>query len=656
MGKLLWKPSPELVTQANMTRFIDFVNRKYERKIQNYWQLHTWSTEKIVDFWAAMWEFADIISSHSYDSVVDDMRKFPGARWFPGARLNFAQNLLRYRTDHCAFVFEGETRKTRRMTYAELWSNVAAVATWLRRMGIRVGDRVCAYMPNLIETVVGMLAATSIGAVWASCGAELGPATVLDRLQEIKPKVMFTADGYFYGGKTFNTLPNAEEVAKGIPSLGKVVVVSYVGGDLEVGDKSNFVRYDDIISSERRSEIRFEQLPFDQPVFIMFSSGTTGKPKCMAQGVGVLLSHLRDLMLDTDLKRDDKITYIASPSWMMWNWLVSSLAVGSTILLYDGNPNFPDWGTMWRLMQDEEITIFGCSASYINFLRRVDAKPGMTYDLSSLREISQTGSPLSAEGFEWIYREVKQDLHFNSITGGTDLNSLFACGNPTLPVYAGEVSAPSLGMKIRAYDENSNPVIDQQGELVCEAPSPSMPLYFWNDPKNEKYREAYFNFYQPARKNVWRHGDFIIVHGDTHGITFLGRSDNILKPSGVRIGSAEIYSVIEKFPEISDSLAVGQSWKGDQRVILFVKLGPGSSLTRDLKSKLTQALRDNASPRHVPALILEAPDIPYTFNMKKVESAVRNIINGKPVANRDAIANPGSLDYFVKVLPELQRD
>jgi len=656
MGKLLWKPSPELIAQSNMNRFIAFVNKRYGLNIQDYRQLHGWSVERIPDFWGAMWEFSGIIASQGYDKVVDDLGKFPGAKWFPGARLNFAQNLLRYGDDHYVFIFRGETQRTRRMTYAELYNQVAALAKWLRRQGVRPGHRVSAYMPNLTETVVAMLAATSVGAVWASCGAELGPAAVLDRLGQIEPKILFTADGYFYGNKVFNTLPHAERVVEGVPSLEKVVVVPYVTERPDIGNIPNCVLYNDIISSEKETEIRFEHLPFDHPVYVMFSSGTTGKPKCMVQGVGVLINELKDLMLHADLKREDRITYITTASWMMWNWLVSSLAVGATIVLYDGNPNYPDWGTMWRLIQNERISIFGCSASYINYLRTVNAKPGKTYDLSSLREISQTGSPLSAESFEWIYREIRQDLQFNSISGGTDLNGGFACGNPMLPVYAGEVSAPELGMKINAYDEQGNPIVDQEGELVCEAPSPSMPLYFWDDPENRKYKETYFSFYQPAGKNVWRHGDYIIIHSDTGGITFLGRSDSVLKPSGVRIGTAEIYNVLETFPEIADSVVVGQDWKGDQRVILFVQLAPGQSLTEDLKSKIKQSLRENASPRHAPALILETPSIPYTFNMKKVESAVRNIMNGKPVANRAAITNPESLEYFERVLPQLETD
>jgi len=654
MGKLLWKPSAEHIKKANMTRFIDFVNKKYSLKISSYFQLYNWSIENIPDFWAAMWEFGKVICSRGYEKVVDDLNKFPGAKWFIGAKLNFAENLLRHRDNHTAFIFKSENQKTAKITYSELYNQVARLAKSLREIGVAPGDRVVAYMPNLIETATAMLAATSIGAVWASCGAELGVSAALDRLGQIEPKVLFTADGYWYKGKTFNILANVERIAKEIPSLKKVVVASFTEDKPDISNIPHSVHYDAFLSEEKHPQIRFEQLPSEHPVYIMFSSGTTGKPKCMVQGAGgILINHLKELMLHTDLKREDTIMYITSCSWMMWNWLLSSLAVGATIVLYDGNPCYPDVDAMWRLVQNEQITIFGCSASYINFLRSQNVRPCKDYDLSSLREISQTGSPLSAEGFEYVYEAIKRDLHFNSIAGGTDINGCFTAGSPTLPVYAGELQSPALGMKIKAYDEKGNPVIDKQGELVCEAPAPSMPLYFWNDSNNEKYLDAYFKFY--PNKNVWRHGDFIIIHGDTGGITHCGRSDAVLKPSGVRIGTAEIYNVVEKLPEIADSLAVGQDWKGDQRIILFVKVAPGHRLTEALKDKIRKSLRENASPRHVPALIVEVPDIPYTFNMKKVEIAVWNIIHGKQVINRDALINPESLNYFEKILPELQK-
>ncbi|MCK4477093.1 acetoacetate--CoA ligase [Candidatus Bathyarchaeota archaeon] len=642
----LWTPSNARMKEANITRFISFVNKKHSLKIDSYDQLYRWSIESVFDFWAAMWDFGEMKASRRYERVVDDLNKFLGARWFVGAKLNFAENLLRYRDNHIAFVFKGETKKSTRMTYAELYDSVACLAKSLREIGVAIGDRVAAYMSNLMETAIAMLAVTSIGAIWSSCGTELGPKAVLDRFGQIEPKVLFTTDGYYYKGKKFSVLLNAAEVTKGISSLKKTVVIPYTEEKPDISSISNSVLFNEFISQGDQREIQFEQLPFDHPAYIMFSSGTTGKPKCMVQGAGgVLINHLKELILHTDLRHNDKIFYITTPSWMMWNWLLSSLAVGATIVLYDGNPIYPDWRTMWRLVQDERITIFGCSASYINYLKNMDVRPAETFDLSSLREMSQTGSPLSAEGFEYVYHEIKEDLHFNSIAGGTDINGCFAAGTPIQPVYAGELQGPALGMNVKAYDENGNHVVDQQAELVCKAPAPSMPLFFWNDVNYDKYRDAYFNVYP----NVWRHGDWILIHSDTGGITFLGRSDFTLKPSGVRIGPSEIYNVVERFSGIADSLVIGQDWKGDQRIILFVKLALRTSqLTEDLKNEVRRALREEASPRHVPAIIVRAPDIPYTFNMKKVESAVSNIANGRPVTNRDALVNPETLDFYEK--------
>ncbi len=652
MKKPLWMPSEAQVKNANMTRFMQFVNGKYGNHFKSYADLYQWSIDCIPDFWAAVWDFVGIKAKKGYDQIVDDLKRFPGANWFVGAKLNFAENLLRYRDDRLAFIFRGETQKTATMTYAELYSTVKRLTASLREIGIRPGDRVAGYMPNLIETAIAMLAATSVGAVWSSCATDIGAMAALDRLGQLEPKVLFTVDGYFYKGRPFNSLENAAEVGKAIPSLKKVVVVSYVGNKPNLSDIPNAVHYDDFLAKETEPPLEFEQLPADHPVFIMFSSGTTGKPKCMVQGAGgILINHLKELILHTDLKREDRILYITTCSWMMWNWLLSSLGVGATVVLYDGNPNYPDAGAMWKMVQDEKITIFGLSASYINHLRSERIQPGKDYDLSSLREISQTGSVLSAEGFEWVYREIKKDLHFNSISGGTDINGCFAIGSPIQPVYAGELQGPGLGMKVNAYDEKGDPIWDKEGELVCEAPAPCMPLYFCNDPNGEVYRSAYFEHYP----NVWRHGDYIVMHSDTGGITFYGRSDAVLKPSGVRIGTAEIYNVVEKLEEIADSLAIGQIWEGEQRIILFVKLARGVSLTEELKNKIRNALRKNASPRHVPAIIMEMPEAPYTMNMKKVESAVTNIIHGRPVLNRDALMNPQVLEYFEKIVPELQK-
>ena len=650
MAKLLWKPTEERIKSSNMYKFFQFINQKYGTDFNEYRPLYKWSIDNIPEFWASFWEYADIIYSKNYDTIVDDVNKMPGTKWFEGARLNFAENLLRIRDDHTAFIFKGETQKSAKMSYAELYDTVARLAKSLRDIGVVPGDRVAAYMPNMMETAIAMLATTSIGATWASCATDIGSGGVIDRFGQIEPKVLFTVDGYFYKAKAFNSLSNAAEIAKGIPSIEKVVVTSYTEEKPDISDIPNSVHFNDFLSKESGLEIHFEQLPFDHPVFIMFSSGTTGKPKCLVQGAGgILLNQLKELILQSDLKREDVHFFITTCSWMMWNWMLTSLATGNTLILYDGNPNYPDPGAIWRLIQDEKVTMFGTSASYINFIRSQELKPGKDYDLSSLKEIWQTGSSLSPEGFEYVYQEIKKDLWFNSSAGGTDINGCFCTGSPTSPVYAGELQSPGLAMKINVYDENGNPIVDREGELVCEAPAPSMPLYFWNDPDNKKYKEAYFDVYP----NIWRHGDYITINGETGGVTFYGRSDAVLKPSGVRIGTAEIYNQVEKLEEIADSLAIGQNWEGDQRIILFVKCAEGYNLTEELKGKIKKTLRAKASPRHVPTKIIETPDIPYTLNMKKVESAVTNIINGKPVLNRGSLMNPESLDFYEN-LPELQ--
>ena len=613
-----------------------------------------WSVERVADFWSAIWDFTGIVYSSRFDKVVDDIRKFPGAEWFPGARLNFAENLLRQRDQKTALVSRPEGHSRSQLTYAELYSRVNQLAHGLLDHGVRPGDRVAGYLSNIPETTIAMLAATSVGAVWACCGAELGPQAVLDRLGQIRPKILFSVDGYVYKGKNFDISHNVKIVVDGIPSIEKVVNIHHFVADSTTRTVPRSVAFDDFSSSKPPGRIPFEQLPANHPVYIMFTSGTTGKPKCIVQGAGgILVNQLKETILHADLKNSDRLTYIASPSWMMWNWLMSCLASGSTILLFDGNPLHPDWGTMWRLVEEEKLTILGCSATYLTHLRSIEARPGKDYDLSSLREISQTGSPLSSEGFEWVYKEVKPDLHLNSISGGTDINGCFAGGVPTLPVNAGELQGPGLGMKINIYDANGQPVVDIAGELVCEAPAPPMPLYFWNDPSGEKYREAYFEYFRSKGKNVWRHGDYVKCYGDTGGYTFYGRSDAVIKVSGVRVGTSEIYSVVERIPEIADSLAVGQNWAEDQRVILFVKLAPNCQLTNELRDKIRKAIREESSPRHVPALIIEVPDIPYTLNMKKVEVAVANIVNNRPVTNRDSLANPESLDFYAKILPQL---
>lgn len=651
MAKPLWKPSEKRKKESNLHKFIERVNDKHNIQLSGYEQLYYWSINNITDFWTEIWNFAEIKAFKNYDFIIDDIEKMPGAKWFAGIKLNFAENLLRYRDNRIALIFRGETEKISRISYAELYDTVARMAKSLRRLGVQPGDRVTAYMPNMIETIVCMLAAASIGATWASCSTDVGLDAASDRLCQIEPKVLFTVDGYYYKGKYFDALNKASGLVKKTPSIEKVIVISYTGEKANISDIPNAVDYEDFLDLEEGLEIKFEQLPFDHPLYIMFSSGTTGKPKCMVQGAGgILINHLKELLLHTDLKREDTLFYITTCSWMMWNWMVSSLAVGNALVLYDGNPNYPDNNAMWKLIEDEQVTVFGCSASYINYLSSEGGTPSRSYNLSSLREISQTGSPLSADGFKYVYQNIKNDLWLNSISGGTDINGCFCAGNPISPVYAGQLQGPALAMKVNVYDEKGCPVIDQQGELVCEAAAPSMPIYFWNDPDGKKYQEAYFEMYP----GVWRHGDYVVHHSDTGGFTFYGRSDSVLQPSGVRIGTAEIYNQIDKIEEIVDSLAIGQKWQGDQRIILFVKLAEGLSLNEELEKTIKKTLRENASPRHVPAKILQVPEIPYTLNMKKVESAVTNLIHGMSVTNREALNNPQCLDYYESIVDELK--
>lgn len=657
--KKLWEPSEEWIKNAEATRFIEFVNKIYGQDLKGGKDLYKFSVEKIEDFWDAMWKFSEIIASKSYDKVVEDLSVFPGTKWFPGCLLNFAENLLKYKDDQLAFDFQGETKVSKQITYAELNKIVARLAKSLKEAGVKIGDRVVSYIPNLIETPVAMLAAVALGGTWASCGAELQPSAVIDRFSQIEPKILFTVDGYFYRDKVFDIRENIKAVVEAIPSIEKVIVVSYVTeGKSDLSSVPKAVNWEDFISKDDDPPLEFKQLPFDHPLYVMFSSGTTGKPKCMVQSAGgVLINHLKELILSTDCKRSDVLNYITAPSWMMWNWLISGLAVGCTIFLYDGNPLYPDPLRFFELIEKHKVTIFGTSAAYIHYLMGLGVKPAEKYDLSALREISQTASTLSPEGFEYVYREIKKDLFFNSISGGTDINGCFAGAIPILPVYSGELQGRALAMKVESYSGKAEPIEDEQAELVCEAPAPSMPTHFWGDDDNmTKYKAAYFDYYKDVGKMVWRHGDYIVIHSDTGGITFWGRSDAVLKPSGVRIGTAEIYNVVEQLPEIADSLVIGQKWEGDIRIVMFVLLNESYELTDELQAKIRQTLREKTSPRHVPKLIYAAPEdgIPYTFSNKKVEIAVTKIIHGIPVANRGALRNPTSLDFYIEMKDKLQ--
>jgi len=649
MAKMLWKPSQERVKNSNIYRFMCFINERHEKDFSDYEGLYQWSIDNIPDFWQSMWDFARTKASRTYDQVIDDLSKMPGAKWFSGARLNFAENLLRYRDDPVALVFRGEDQKEAKMTYAELYDEVARVAEALRAIGVRPGDRVAGFMPNMPQTAVAMLAATSLGAVWSSCSPDFGIKGVLDRFGQIKPRVLFVADGYLFKGESLDSLDRVASIIKDLPSIEKVVVVPYTREGPDISGLRDAVHYEEFRSSKGNPEIEFEQLPFDHPLYVMFTSGTTGLPKCMVQSAGgILIHHLKELILHTDLKREDTIFYFTTCGWMMWNWLVSSLAVGARVVLYDGNPLHPNPGALWKMAQDEKITIFGTSAGYIAAVMNEGVKPGKEYDLSPLRTVCSTGSPLSEEGFEYVYRDVKQDVQLSSISGGSDINGCFALGNPMGPVYSGELQCRGLAMTVEAYDDNGKPVINQKAELVCTAPAPSMPVYFWDDPDNKKYIAAYFDVYP----GVWRHGDYILIN-ERGGVIIYGRSDATLNPGGVRIGTAEIYRQVENMEEIQDSIVVGQSWKNDIRVVLFVKMAPGCELTEELKERIRKAIRANASPRHVPAKIISVPDIPYTLNMKKVELSVKKVIEGQVVENRDALKNPEALDYYVG-LKELQ--
>ena len=651
MAKLLWEPTEERIRNSNMFRFMNRVNERYGTDFYEYDALYQWSIDNISDFWEMMWEFADIKASGSWEQVVDDPTKMPGAEWFSGARLNFAENLLRYRDDRDALVFKGEGQDVRRLTYGQLYDAVARLSHSLRDAGVDVGDRVVGFMPNMPETIIAMLAATSIGATWSSCSPDFGIKGVLDRFGQIRPKVLFTADGYFFKGKAIDTLGRVEDILKDLPSIAKVVVVPYTHEDPDISRLPHSVCYADFVSKDDGQEITFKQLPFNHPLYIMYSSGTTGLPKCMVQSAGgILIHHMKELLLHTDLKREDTIFYFTTCGWMMWNWLTSSLSTGATVVLYDGNPFYPDEGVLWQLAQDEKITVFGTSAGYIANLLSTGFRPGEGYDLSSLRAVLSTGSPLSPEGFEYIYDSVKADVQLASIAGGTDLNGCFALGNPMKPVYSGELQCRGLAMKVMAFDPEGAAVTNRQGELVCAAPFPSMPIYFWDDPDNKKYHSAYFDVYP----NIWRHGDLIELT-DQGGVVMFGRSDATLNPQGVRIGTAEIYRQMEQLEEVADSVAIGQDWKSNSRVILFVVMAEGFALTEEIKTKIKRILRTNASPRHIPAKIIAVPEVPYTLNMKKVELAVRDIVHSRPVHNKEALSNPQSLDFFAD-LPELQED
>ena len=648
MGKLLWEASKGKKCRSVMRKFINYVNAREGQSIKSYDQLHAWSVAEPLFFWNDVWDYFGIIGAKPVNCAFKSRLYFKNSVWFPGAKINYAENMLKhmYGEDE-GMVFRGENQVRRSLSRDDVRHEVAKMAKALQAAGVKKGMVVAGYLPNLPETVIAMLASAAIGAIWCSCATDIGPGAAVDRIGQTGPVVLITADGYYYKGKVFDVLKNAKTIADGVPSIQKIVVVHYAGNGLEEADiDERWTMWEDMTEGYDGETFRFERYPYEQPLVIMFSSGTTGKPKCMVQSaMGLLLNQLKELGLHSDMALADSLLYITTCSWMMWNWQAASIGLGVRLVLFDGNPSWPDHRTIWKIIEEEKVTIFGLSASYIHGLHRDGFVPKDEVDLTCLREVSQTGSALSEQGFYYIYDKIKKDLFFNSIAGGTDINGCFAIANPLKPVYSGELQGPGLGMDIDCFDAEGNSIRDREGELVCKIPAPSMPLYFWNDEGGKRYHNAYFAVFP----GIWMHGDYVTISSKTGGVTYNGRSDSVLKPSGVRIGTAEIYNIVENLEEVRESLAIGQDFEGDQRVLLFVQCKDGYTLDETLQKKIKTLLRSKASPRHVPSLMYQVSDVPHTHNGKKVESAVTNIMNGRDVTNRDALANPESLKEYISI-------
>ncbi|MFN0038789.1 MAG: acetoacetate--CoA ligase [Burkholderiales bacterium] len=645
---ILWQPSKARIARSNINAFIKFVNKRWLAGIAGPEALYEWSINQPEQFWTAIWDFCDVVAQSRGNRVLIHGNKMPGAQWFPDAKLNFAENLLRRRDTADALVFWGEDKVRRRMSFADLHAAVSRTAQAMHAAGLTTGDRVAAFMPNMPETIIFMLAASSLGAIWSSCSPDFGTQGVLDRFGQIEPKILFAIEGYHYNGKTHDTLPRVAEISARLPSLVKTVIVSYTREQPDIGAISKAVHLAEFVAPFRAGDILFRHLHFNHPLYIMYSSGTTGVPKCIVHGAGgTLLQHLKEHRLHTDLRQDDRLFYFTTCGWMMWNWLVSGLASGATLLLYDGAPTYPGPGVLFDFADAEKMTIFGTSAKYIDALHKAAAKPVETHRLVNLKTMTSTGSPLVPESFEYVYRAIKKDLLLSSISGGTDIVSCFVLGNPTLPVFKGEIQCRGFGMNVQVFDDDGLAVTGTKGELVCTAPFPSMPIQFWNDPDGSKYRAAYFERFP----EVWCHGDYMEL--TTRGTAVIyGRSDATLNPGGVRIGTAEIYRQVEQLDEVIESLVIGQDWDNDVRVVLFVRLRDGKALDDALITRIRTQIRVNTTPRHVPSKVLQVADIPRTKSGKIVELAVRNVVHGRSVKNMEALANPEALDHF-RNRPEL---
>ncbi len=644
----IWTPSPARANNSQMAELMRACAARFGFPAQ--WDsFYKWSVAHSDRFWTELMLLTKVKPSAPAEEARVGSGML-GTRWFPGMTLNYARHLLSHDGDQPAIIFEHESGARRAVGWAELRRLVAQCQAGLRTAGVKQGDRVAGFMPNVPESIIAMLATTAGGAIWSSCSPDFGRQGVLDRFGQIEPKVLFTTEAYAYNGRRIDCVARAAEMTGALPSIERVIVVPLLGADADLSPIRNAIWWDDFLASETAADgPTYEETPFDHPLFIMYSSGTTGVPKCIVHGHGgTLVQHLKELTLHCDLRAGERIFYFTTCGWMMWNWLVSGLGVGATVVLYEGAPAFPDVGRLWEMAARERVNLFGASPKYLAACEKAQCVPGQAHDLSALRAVLSTGSPLAPEQFNWVYDNIKSDLQLSSISGGTDIISCFMLGNPLLPVYPGQIQSRGLAMDVQAWDENARPVIGRKGELVCASPFPSQPIGFWNDPDGARYRAAYFEHY--AEREVWRHGDFIEIT-DTGGVIVYGRSDATLNPGGVRIGTAEIYRIVEGMPEVLDSIVVGRpTADNDVEICLFVKLGAGVEFSGELQRRLRDAIAAGATRRHVPRHIRAVTDIPYTISGKKVELAVLNVLLGQEVANRDALANPASLDGFVGII------